>query len=68
MVAQFEEKALRNADLIFETANQQFQNGFINYLEWTLVVNQAVSLKSNYLDAIQSLNDSLIELHYLISK
>lgn len=68
MVAQFEEKALQNADLIFETANQQFQNGFINYLEWTLVVNQAVSLKSNYLDAIQSLNDSLIELHYLISK
>ncbi len=68
IVAQFEEKALQNADLIFETANQQFQNGSINYLEWTMVVNQAVSLKTNYLDAIQNLNDSLIELDYLISK
>jgi len=64
----FESKALKNADLILKTANDQFQNGSINYLEWSMVINQAVAIKTNYLDAIQSLNDKLIELHYLISK
>lgn len=68
IVNQFETKALKNADLILKTANDQFQNGSINYLEWSMVINQAVAIKTNYLDAIQSLNDNLIELHYLISK
>lgn len=68
IVNQFEQKSLKNADLIFEVANNQFQNGSINYLEWSMVINQAVLLKTNYLDAVEALNNHLIDLHYLISK
>ena len=68
IINQFEQKSLKNADLIFEVANNQFENGSINYLEWSMVINQAVLLKTNYLDAVEALNNHLIDLHYLISK
>ena len=64
----FEIKALKNATIIIETANKQFKNGEINYLEWVMLTNQAISIQSNYLDAIKNLNESLIQINYLISK
>jgi len=67
-VKYFEENALPNAKTITKTANQQFTNGNINYLEWTMLINNAVSIQSNYTDAIKNLNQSIIQLHYLTSK
>ena len=67
-VKYFEENALPNAKTITKTANQQFTNGNINYLEWTMLINNAVSIQSNYSDAIKNLNQSIIQLHYLTSK
>ena len=66
-VKYFEETALRNADIISETAHQQFENGDINYLEWTMLINNAISIQSNYLDAVNELNQSVIQLNYLIN-
>jgi cobalt-zinc-cadmium resistance protein CzcA len=67
-VKYFEETALQNANTITKTANQQFANGGINYLEWTMLINNAVSIQSNYTDAIKDLNQSIIQLNYLTSK
>jgi cobalt-zinc-cadmium resistance protein CzcA len=67
-VKYFEETALQNANTITKTANQQFVNGGINYLEWTMLINNAVSIQSNYTDAIKDLNQSIIQLNYLTSK
>jgi len=64
----FEKTALKNASLIFETANKQFVNGELNYLEWVMLTNQAISIQSNYLDAIKNLNESIIQINYLITK
>jgi cobalt-zinc-cadmium resistance protein CzcA len=68
IVKYFEETALKNANTITKTANQQFANGGINYLEWTMLVNNAVSIQSNYTDAVKNLNQSIIQLNYLTSK
>ena len=38
----YEDTALKNADIIIKTANLQFQNGEINYLEWVLLTNNAI--------------------------
>jgi cobalt-zinc-cadmium resistance protein CzcA len=46
---------LKNAQLIFETANKQFSNGDINYLDWVMLTNQAINLQSNYMDAVKNL-------------
>ena len=64
----FEKTALKNASLIFETANKQFINGELNYLEWVMLTNQAISIQSNYLDAVKNLNESIIQINYLITK
>jgi len=64
----YEKTALNNAKLIFETANKQFINGEINYLDWVMLTNQAISIQSNYLDALKNLNETVIQINYLITK
>ncbi len=64
----YEQIGLKNAKLIMETANKQFANGGINYLEWVMLINQAISIQAEYLNAVNSLNDSVIQLNYFIEK
>lgn len=64
----FEKTALPNAKIIIETANKQFYNGDINYLDWVLLANQSITIKSNYIDAVIQLNEIIIQLNYLTSK
>ncbi len=67
-VQYFEQTALQNADVITSTANQQFVNGELNYLEWIMLINNAIAIQSNYIDAVKELNQSIIHLNYLTSK
>ncbi len=67
-VKYFENNALQNATTIIKTANQQFANGEINYLEWTMLVNNAATIQSNYVDAVKDLNQTIIQLIFLTSK
>jgi len=64
----FESTALKNAELISLTASKQFNNGELNYLEWVMLTNQAINIQANYLDAIKNLNETTIQINYLISK
>ncbi|WP_396167354.1 TolC family protein [Flavobacterium sp.] len=64
----FEKTALPNAKIIIETANKQFYNGDINYLDWVLLANQSITIKSNYIDAVIQHNEIIIQLNYLTSK
>ena len=36
-----------------KTANNQYYNGEINYLEWTLLVNQAFEIENKYTDRLK---------------
>lgn len=65
IVSQYENSELKNADIITETAKKQFLAGEINYLEFVILINQAVTLKNSYTDAVWKLNQSAIELEYL---
>jgi heavy metal efflux system protein len=67
-VQYFESRALDNAVVITGAANQQLANGNINYLEWVQLINQAVSVRSNYIDAVSNLNEAIIQLNYFSSK
>lgn len=68
IVHDFENSALKNAKEITRTLNRQLQKGEINYLEWTILNQQALSLGLDYFDAIKALNNSIIQLNYLLSK
>lgn len=64
----FETNSLPEAKTISQTADKQFINGDINYLDWVMLNNQAIVIRSNYLDIIKALNESIINLNYLGSK
>jgi cobalt-zinc-cadmium resistance protein CzcA len=63
-VQYFELKPLKNATLITVTANQQIAAGNINYLEWAQLINQATTIKNDYLEAVRNLNEAIIQLNY----
>jgi Outer membrane protein len=60
----YEQNGLKNATLISETANKQFANGGINYLEWVMLTNQAIAIQADYLNTVNNLNESIIQLNY----
>lgn len=68
IVADYERGALKNAEDITKTLTKQLNNGEINYLEWTVLNEQALSVQLAYFEALQNLNNSSIHLHYLLSK
>jgi outer membrane protein TolC len=63
----YQKTGLNNSESIFKTANNQYFNGEINYLEWTLLVNQAFDIENKYVDKLKELNDNIIELNSLKS-
>ncbi|HUQ66583.1 MAG TPA: CusA/CzcA family heavy metal efflux RND transporter, partial [Flavitalea sp.] len=67
-VAYYESTGLKNAETIISTANIQFRNGEINYLEWVLLVNNAIAIQSQYIDAAKNLTESVIEITSFISQ
>jgi heavy metal efflux system protein len=64
----FETSALKNAELIVVTANRQFASGSINYLEWVQLINQALSVRNDYMEAVKNLNETITQLNYFINK
>ncbi|HUH72912.1 MAG TPA: CusA/CzcA family heavy metal efflux RND transporter [Chitinophagales bacterium] len=67
-VENYKNKQLVMAEQMTLAAQQQFENGEINYLDWVILNNQATQIKSNYFDAIMQLNHTIITLQYLNSK
>ena len=61
----YQKTGLNNSESIFKTANNQYFNGEINYLEWTLLVTQAFEIENKYVDKLKELNDNIIELNAL---
>jgi cobalt-zinc-cadmium resistance protein CzcA len=59
----FEKGALKNAEVLYGNATLQFNNGAINFLEWTMLVNQAITLQAEYINALNEWNKTVIELN-----
>jgi cobalt-zinc-cadmium resistance protein CzcA len=63
----FERTGLKNAEIITSTANTQFINGQIDYLEYVLLINQAVNIQNDYIEALRNRNSSIVEINSFIS-
>lgn len=68
LVEKLERDGLKTAGEITTTLNGQLKNGEINYLEWTMLNNQAISIRESYFEAIQQLNRNITELNYLLAQ
>ena len=67
-VKYYEDTALKNAVTITKAASRQLENGDINYLDWIMLINNATGIQSSYIEAVQELNQTIIQLSYLNSK
>ena len=67
ILANYENNTLKNTSTIIETAQLQFINGEINYLEYVILTNQALDFINNYLDTLKMYNDNIIQINYLTS-
>jgi cobalt-zinc-cadmium resistance protein CzcA len=54
--------ALHQADTLFKHAQLQYQSGAISYLEWMMLINQSISIKAGYFDALADWNQIVIEI------
>lgn len=61
----YERQGLENADTIITTADQQFQGGEIDYLQWVILVDQAIAIKNEYINMLGSYNQAVIQLQKL---
>lgn len=61
----FETSALANGNLILKQAQLAFQNGEIGYVEYLQALRTYRDIRSEYLNAINELNQSIIRIQYL---
>lgn len=64
-VSYYRSSALKNADLILRQAKLGYQQGDTDYAEYLLAIRNALQIKENYLQNLNQLNQSIIQLEYL---
>ncbi|GGC62664.1 acriflavine resistance protein B [Pedobacter quisquiliarum] len=57
----YQQTGLENAKVIINTADKQFVGGEINYLQWVILVDQAIGIRNEYLDMLNNYNQSIIQ-------
>lgn len=67
-VAWYQNTGRKGAEDMYRTAARQFQNGEINYLEWAMLMNQALEMESSYVEAVRDLNENIINLTYFFNQ
>jgi cobalt-zinc-cadmium resistance protein CzcA len=67
-VEYYEKQAIPEADLIIEQATRSYKAGAMDYLDYVLNLNRALNIKQNYLDALNSYNQTIINIDFIIGK
>ncbi len=64
----YKTSAMPNADLILKQTIASYSKGEIGYAEYLMGIKNAISIKENYLKALQQYNQSIINIEYLSGK
>ena len=51
-----------DTNLLIETASKKLNAGEIGYLEWVMIINQAIQIQNEYFNYVQQLNEGAIEI------
>ena len=61
----YKSKGLKNSETIMKTANRLYFEGEINYLEWSILINQSLDIQNKLIDTQKLLNEKIIQLNNL---
>jgi cobalt-zinc-cadmium resistance protein CzcA len=67
-VAYYQNTALPNAKSIVQNATRGYQSGDIGYLEYATALQTNLEIQRSYLEAINSLNQTVISIQFLINQ
>ncbi|WP_321425689.1 CusA/CzcA family heavy metal efflux RND transporter [uncultured Bacteroides sp.] len=64
----YEQQAIPEADLIIEQSTRSYKSGSMDYLDYVLSLDRALNIRQNYLDALNSYNQTIINIEYVTGK
>jgi cobalt-zinc-cadmium resistance protein CzcA len=62
----YESSAIKNANLILRQSKKSFSTGEISYIEYLQSIKNALAIKSNYLQALNQYNQTVIKIEFLM--
>lgn len=65
-VQYYEQTGLPQAQLIANNGRKAFRGGDIGYVEFSLALQQSLTIRQNYLDVLHQLNQSVLYIEYLL--
>jgi cobalt-zinc-cadmium resistance protein CzcA len=67
LIIKYQRTILPNTNLLIETASKKLTAGEIGYLEWVMIINQAIQIQNEYFNYVQQLNEGAIEIEKISS-
>jgi cobalt-zinc-cadmium resistance protein CzcA len=67
-LAYYRSAALPNAELIVFNATKSYQNGEIDYVEYLQALQTVLEARKGYFIAINSLNQTIVSIEFLLGK
>jgi len=64
----YEKQAIPEANLIIDQSTRAYKAGALDYLDYVLSLGRALTIKQNYLDAINSCNQTIINIEFISGK
>ena len=64
----YEKQAVPEADLIIEQATRSYKAGAMDYLDYILNLSRALSIRQNYLDALNNYNQTIVNIEFITGK
>lgn len=64
----YEQKAIPQTDLMINNARLSFESGAIGYVEYVQALDQAITIKLNYIGTVNKYNHAVADLKYIIGQ
>jgi heavy metal efflux system protein len=64
----YEKQAIPEADMIIEQTTRSYKAGAMDYLDYIQNLDHALSIKQNYLDALNNCNQTIISIDFITGK
>jgi len=62
LISSYQSSILPNASKIISTTTDKLNAGEIGYLDWVILINQSIQLRSEYFNTVQQLNEAAFEI------
>ena len=67
-VVYYEKQAIPEAELIIDQATRSYNGGAMDYIDYVLNIDRAISIKQNYLDALNNYNQTIVRIDFITGK